>query len=234
MTHLRVDGKEISFGRSEGRDLFALLAAFKDGELSETVVERLWPDEGERGNRRLETGVRDINATLRHAMGMSTDVRFVVKTGRRRHLPAAYFDIDLWRFEEARLQAGIEADDNVRMRALREMVTLYKGPLLVDRDDLWCLPLRQAAATQAMNAVLSLAEMEHRAAPERALDLLNHGVDQIDPYSEVLWCQIMTIHGELGRLAAVHRTFQQFTERLKEIDAQPSRQARQTYQSIIG
>ncbi|MBG0824906.1 hypothetical protein HS048_29850 [Planomonospora sp. ID91781] len=234
MTHLRVDGREISFSRSEGRDLFALLAASRDGELPETVVERLWPDEGERGNRRLETGVRDINATVRHALRLSTDVKFVVKSGRRRHLPAAYFDIDLWRFEEARHRASTDADDDVRMRALRQMVTLYKGPLLADRDDLWCLPLRQAAATQATNAALSLAEVEHRSDPERALDLLNLAVDQIDPYSEVLWCRIMAIHGELGRLAAVHRTFRQFAERLREIEAQPSRQARQTYQRIVG
>ncbi|WP_189239045.1 AfsR/SARP family transcriptional regulator [Planomonospora parontospora] len=234
VTQLQVDGRPVSFSRAEGRDLFALLAASKDGELQETVIERLWPDEaGERGVRHLETGVRDINAALRQATGLSAGMKFVVKTGRRRHLPAAYFDIDLWRFEEAHLQASTAIDDQARVQALRQMVALYRGPLFADREDLWCLPLRQSAASQAMNAIMRLADLERRTEPEHALDLLTLAVERIDPYDEVVWCQIMTIQGELGRLAAVHKTFRRLTDRLNEIDEQPGRQARRTYERIV-
>jgi DNA-binding SARP family transcriptional activator len=230
---VQAGGQQVHFRRAEGRDLFAVLAACRDGELQEAVVERLWPDEGTRGIQRLEVGVRDINAVLREATGLSTAVKFVVKTGQRRHLPQAYFDIDLWRFEEAHRKASTVDDDGVRVQALREMIALYRGPLFADRDDLWCLPLRQAAASKAVNAVVRLAELERRRDPEHALDLLTLAVERIDPHNEVLWCEIMTVQGGLGRMTAVRRTFQQLTERLKEIDEQPSRQARRTYEQII-
>ncbi len=231
-TRVRAGERTVCFSRAEGRDLFALLAVSKDGELQDVVIERLWPDEGEHGLRHLETGVRDINAGMRLATGLSANVKFVVKTGQRRHLASAYFDVDLWRFDEAYLLANTAAEQGARVQALRQMVGLYEGPLLADRDDLWCLPLRQAAARHAMNAVMRLAELEHKNEPDYALDLLTLAVDRIDPYSEVLWCQIMTIQGQLNRLPAVRAAFQQFTERLKEIDTEPSHQAKQVYQRI--
>ncbi len=233
MTRVRASERTVCFSRAEGRDLFALLAVSRDGELQNVVIERLWPDEMEHGSRHLETGVRDINAGMRSATGLSADVRFVVKTGQRRHLASAYVDIDLWRFDEAYIVANTAAEHDARVQALRQMVALYEGPLLADRDDLWCLPLRQAAARHALNAAMRLAELEHKTDPDHALDLLTLAVDRIDPYSEVLWCQIMAIQGELNRLPAVRAAFQQFTERLKEIDTEPSRHAMQIYRRIV-
>ncbi|MET7338983.1 BTAD domain-containing putative transcriptional regulator [Nonomuraea sp. NPDC005650] len=228
-----VAGKEVSFGRAEGRALFALLATSKDGELSESVIERLWPGEGERGVRRLETAVRDVNGSMRQAMGLGPAVKFVVKAGMRRRLSAAYFDVDWWRFEEAYVEANSADSELVRRRALWRMLDLYQGPLLADRDDLWCLPLRQAATTQAVGAVLRLAELVRKDDADRALGALTLAVDRIDPYNEVLWRQIMMIQGELGRLPALELTLQQLTERLREIEAQPSPQTRQLYQKFI-
>ncbi len=226
--------REVGFTRTEGRDLFALLATSKDGVRQDLVIEHLWPEQGEHGPQHLETGVRDINAALRGATGLSTGVRFVIKTGQCRHLASAFFDIDLWRFEQAHLVANTAPEEDTRVQALRQMVAIHEGPLLAERDDLWCLPLRQAAARKATNAVMRLAELEHKTDPDHALDLLTLAVDRIDPYSEVLWCRIMTIHGELGRLPAVRAAFQQFTERLREVDAEPSRQARQIYRGLAG
>ncbi|WP_263008784.1 AfsR/SARP family transcriptional regulator [Nonomuraea phyllanthi] len=228
-----VAGKEVSFGRAEGRALFALLATSKEGELSESAIERLWPDDGERGIRRLETAVRDVNGSMRHATGLGAEVKFVVKAGMRRKLSAAYFDVDWWRFEEAYVEANSADSEPARRRALWRMLDLYQGPLLADRKDLWCLPRRQAATTQAVSAVLRLAELERKDDPDRALGALTLAVDRIDTYNEVLWRQIMTIQGELGRLPALELTLQQLTERLREIEAQPSPQTRQLYQRFI-
>ncbi|RGA05566.1 hypothetical protein DI270_007590 [Microbispora triticiradicis] len=233
-TRLQAADRTVRFTRAEGRNLFALLATTKDGVRQDLVIEHLWPEQGEHGSQHLETGVRDINAALRSATGLSTGVKFVIKTGQCRHLASAFFDIDLWRFEQARLVANTALEEDTRVQALRQMVAIHEGPLLAERDDLWCLPLRQAAARKATNAVMRLAELEHKTDPDHALDLLTLAVDRIDPYSEVLWCRIMTIHGELGRLPAVRAAFQQLTERLREVDAEPSRQARQIYRGLAG
>ncbi|WP_169807302.1 AfsR/SARP family transcriptional regulator [Herbidospora cretacea] len=231
--HVAVSGKEVAFGRAEGRDLFALLAMSREGEATQTVIDTLWPDEGERGGRRLESAIRDVNATMRHATGLAAEVRFVVKSGVRRRLSVAYFDVDWWRFEDAYRQASSAADDAARVEALRLMVGLYQGALLDGRDDLWCAAPRQAAMTQAVNAAARLAELERKTDPDRALDVLTHAVERIDRYSELLWCQLMTTQGELGRLPAVRRSFDQLTERLAEIDAKPSAQARQIFQRFL-
>jgi DNA-binding SARP family transcriptional activator len=230
---LSLAGKAVSFGRAEAWDLFALLSTSKDGVLSKSLVETLWPEDGERSARRLESAIRDINRVMRAATGLSADVRFVVKAEQRRRLSAAYFDVDFWRFEDAYVQASTAMEESVRLSALREMVGLYQGPLLAHRDDLWCLPLRQAAQRQAVNAAERLAEMERKSDPDRALDVLRLAVDRIDAYSELLWCLIMTIQGELGRVPAVRRSFEQLTERLAEIDARPSTEARRTYERFI-
>ena len=229
---VQAKGRPVSFGRAEGRDLFALLACSKDGEAQDVVIGRLWPGQAEQASQHLETGVRDINAAIRGVTGLSAGVRFVVKSGRRRHLAAAYFDIDLWRFDQAHLAAKTGPDDQARVEALRQMVALYQGQLLADRDDLWILPLRQAASRRALAAVTRLAELEAASDPDHALDLLSLAAERIDPYSEVLWCQVMTIQARLGRLPAVRLAFQQLSERLREIDAEPSRQARQVYRRL--
>jgi DNA-binding SARP family transcriptional activator len=210
-----------------------LLSTSKDGVLSKSLVETLWPEDGERSARRLESAIRDINRVMRAATGLSADVRFVVKAEQRRRLSAAYFDVDFWRFEDAYVQASTATEESVRLSALREMVGLYQGPLLAQRDDLWCLPLRQAAQRQAVNAAERLAEVERKSDPDRALDVLRLAVDRIDAYSELLWCLIMTIQGELGRVPAVRWSYEQLTERLAEIDARPSTEARRTYERFI-
>ncbi|GES02020.1 hypothetical protein Acor_40850 [Acrocarpospora corrugata] len=226
-------GREVSFGRAEGRDMFALLATSNEGELTQTIIDTLWPDEGERGARRLESAIRDVNAAMRHATGLAAEVRFVVKTGMRRRLSAAYFDVDWWRFEDAYRRASSTADDATRMEALRLMVGLYQGELLDGRDDLWCVSPRQAAMTQAVNAAARLAELERKTDPDRALDVLTHAVERVDRHSELLWCQLMMIQGELGRLPALRRSFELLTVRLSEIDAKPSAPARQIFQKFL-
>lgn len=225
-------GSRVSFGRAEAWDLFALLAASRDGVSAEGIVEALWPGDGERGGRRLESAVREINQAMRHATG-GAGARFVVKIGERRLLPPASFDVDLWRFEDACKVASTTIEDATRVAALHEVLALYRGPLLAGRDDLWVLPVRQAAQRQAVNAAERLAELVRMDDPDRAVDVLRLAVERIDPHSEVLWCQLIAVQGELGRLPAVRRSFELLKERLAEIDAVPSAQARQVYERLI-
>ncbi|MEV4362690.1 bacterial transcriptional activator domain-containing protein [Nonomuraea sp. NPDC049625] len=224
---------EVSFGRAEAADLFALLSTSREGVSTEGIIDTLWPGDGERGGRLLESAVRQLNQVMRQASGLAVGVKFVVKVRQRRQLAAAYFDVDYWRFEEAFVRAGTAEEEPVRIAALQEMLALYRGPLLAGRDDLWVLPLRQAVQTQAVDAAARLAESRRKADPDRALDVLMLAVERIDPHSEVLWCGIMSVHGELGRLPAVRRSFELLRERLAEIDAVPSPQARQVYERFV-
>lgn len=226
-------GAEISFGRAEARDVFALLSTSRDGFSAQSIVEALWPGDGERGVRRVESAVREINQAMRHATGCAAGVRFVVKSGERRRLPPASFDVDIWRFEDACKLASTAVEDAPRVAALHEALALYRGPLLAGRDDLWVIPLRQAAQRQAVDGAERLAELVRPDDPGRAVDVLRLAVERIDPHSEVLWCLLMSIQGELGRLPAVRRSFELLTERLAEIDAVPSAQARQVYERLI-
>ncbi|MFC5828065.1 AfsR/SARP family transcriptional regulator [Nonomuraea insulae] len=230
---LSYGGAELSFGRAEASDLFALLATSREGVSTEGIIDTLWPGDGERGGRLLESAVRQLNQVMRQASGLAVGVRFVVTARQRRHLAAAYFDVDYWRFEDAFVRAGTAEEEPARLAALQEMLTLYRGPLLAERDGSWVLPRRQAAQTRAVDAAARLAESRRRADPERALDVLMLAVERIDPHSEVLWCGIMSLHGELGRLPAVRRSFELLRERLAEIDAVPSPQARQVYERFV-
>lgn len=155
-------------------------------------------------------------------------MKFVVKVRQQRQLAATYFDVDMWRFESAFVRTGTMEGRAARLAALQEMLALYRGPLLAGRDDLWVLPLRQA-----VNAAERFAELARTDNPDRAVDVLRLAVERVDPHSEVLWCLLMSIQGELGRLHAVQRTFELLKERMAEIDAVPSAPARQMYERLI-
>ncbi|MFI7225125.1 BTAD domain-containing putative transcriptional regulator [Nonomuraea angiospora] len=226
-------GAEVSFGRAEAADLFALLSTSREGVSTEGVIDTLWPGDGERGGRLLESAVRQLNQVMRQASGLAVGVKFVVKARQRRQLAAAYFDVDYWRFEDAFVRAGTAKEEPARVAALHEMLALYRGPLLAGRDDLWVLPLRQAAQRQAVDAAERLAELVRVSDPDRALDVLRLAVERIDPHSEMLWCQLMTIQGELGRTSAVRRSFALLKERLAEIDATPSSEVRRVCERFL-
>ncbi|MEV4178456.1 bacterial transcriptional activator domain-containing protein [Nonomuraea sp. NPDC049709] len=228
---LSYGGAEVCFGRAEARELLALLAVSRDGVSAEGIAETLWL--GEVAGRRLDSAVREINRAMRQAVGCAAGVRFVLKSGERRVLPAASFDADFWRFEDACKRASIADEDAVRVAALQEALALYRGPLLAGRDDLWVLPSRQAAQRQAADAAERMAELVRADDPGRAVDVLRLAVECIDPYSETLWCLLMSVQGELGRLPAVRRSFELLRERLAEIDAVPSPQARQVYERLV-
>ncbi|WP_237109348.1 BTAD domain-containing putative transcriptional regulator [Nonomuraea sp. MG754425] len=230
---LSYGGTELSFGRAEASDLFALLSTSPEGLSTQNILDTLWPDDDARGRRLLESAVRQLNQVMRQASGLAVEVKFVLKTRQRRHLAAAHFDVDYWRFEKAFIGAGSAAEESARLAALQEMLALYQGPLLAGRDALWVLPLRQAAQRQAVDAAERLAELVRVGDPDRALDVLRLAVERIDPYSEMLWCQLMTVQGELGRQLAVRRSFGLLQERLAEIDAVPSRQARQIFERFV-
>ncbi|MFK4043188.1 BTAD domain-containing putative transcriptional regulator [Nonomuraea wenchangensis] len=227
-------GTEVSFGRAEASDLFALLSMSPEGVSTEGIIDTLWAGNGDRGSRLLESAVRQLNQVMRQASGVGTGVKFVVKVRQRRQLAAAYFDVDLWRFEAAFVRTGTAEGRAARLAALQEMLALYRGPLLDGRDDLWVLPLRQAAQRQAVDAAERFAELARTEDPDRAVDVLRLAVERVDPHSEVLWCMLMSIQGELGRLPAVRRSFELLKERMAEIDAVPSAQARQVYERLIG
>ncbi|MFF0861401.1 BTAD domain-containing putative transcriptional regulator [Nonomuraea sp. NPDC003560] len=224
---------ELSFGRAEASDLFALLSAMREGMSTQGIIDTLWPGDDDRGGRLLESAVRQLNQVMRQASGLGVGVKFVVKVRQQRQLAAAYFDVDLWRFESAFVRTGTVEGRSARLAALQEMLALYRGPLLAGRDDLWVLPLRQAAQRQAVNAAERFAELARMEDPDRAVDVLRLAVERVDPYSEVLWCLLMSIQGEMGRLPAVRRTFELLKERMAEIDAAPSAQARQMYERLI-
>ncbi|MFI6816110.1 BTAD domain-containing putative transcriptional regulator [Nonomuraea sp. NPDC050328] len=226
-------GKEVVFGRAEARDLFALLAVSRDGMPTEGIVETLWPGDYERGARRLESAVREVNQAMRHATGCATGVRFVVKSGERRLLPPASFDVDFWRFDEACKLVSTAVDEATRVSALYEVLALYRGPLLAGRDDLWVVPVRQAAQRHTVNAAERLAELVRADDPGRAVDVLQLAVERIDPYNELLWCRLMTVQAEVGGHLAVRRSFELMRERLVEIDAVPSVQVRQLYERLL-
>jgi hypothetical protein len=184
---LSYGGVEVSFGRSEASDLFALLSISREGVSPQGIIDTLWPGDGERGGRLLESAVRQLNQVMRQASGLAVGVKFVVKARQRRQLAAAFFDVDYWRFEEAFVRAGTAEGEPVRLAALQEMLALYQGPLLAGRDDLWIVSLRQAAQRQAVDAAERLAELVRVGDPDRALDVLRLAVERIGSRPE-RWC----------------------------------------------
>lgn len=232
-TVVEVDGHETParMGRQDGWSLLAILAVFRDGITDDTITEYLWPHlDGNRQRQHLDGAVKALNKALREATGVGRDVRFAIKTQRRRLLHHGLVDTDLWRIQDALSAATVTGTD--RPQALRQAIELAAGPLLYADDHAWPHAYRIDLSNQLTDAASRLAAAEAETDPDLALHHLSQIVDHVDPTAEDLYRQMMRIHARLDRPEAAERTFQQLSRRLAEQGGHPSQQTIQLYGDI--
>ncbi|MBU8857773.1 MULTISPECIES: BTAD domain-containing putative transcriptional regulator [unclassified Micromonospora] len=200
--------------RTKSLELLVYLAA-RDGTAStEEILEDLLPEApSSRALHRLHTYVSDLRAVLRQHAGPGS---YLTNPHHHYRLNPDRFDIDLWRLRAALRAPG---NDHTRLPALRRAVDHYR-PLAEGCDYEWLDAYRHTAQRDALDAVTALLDAYHDNPNEQAAvcaaALPHH------PYNEQLYQQAMRAHAALGDLDAIRALRRTLTQRLNDIDAEPT------------
>ncbi|MDG4760352.1 BTAD domain-containing putative transcriptional regulator [Micromonospora sp. WMMD710] len=200
--------------RAKSMELLVYLAVYDGAAPAETIIEDLLPDAPtSKATHRLHTYASDLRAVLRHHAGPGT---YLTRPDHRYQLNPDSFDIDLWR-----LRAALRATDSrtERAQALRRAVEGYR-PLAESCDYEWLEPHRHAVQREALDAVAALIE-DLAGQPEQQAAVYDTAVPH-HPYNEELYQQAMRAHAALGDLDAIRVLRRTLTQRLGEIDAEPT------------
>ncbi|MBM0274008.1 BTAD domain-containing putative transcriptional regulator [Micromonospora tarensis] len=200
--------------RAKSMELLVYLAVCDGDAAAEAILEDLLPDAPtSKATHRLHTYVSDLRAVLRQHAGPGT---YLTRPHHRYQLNPDSFDIDLWRLRAALRATDGRAD---RAQALRRAVEDYR-PLAEGCDYEWLEPHRHAVQREALDAVSALIE-ELADQPEQQAAVYDTALPH-HPYNEELYQQAMRAHAALGDLDGIRLLRRTLTQRLSEIDAEPT------------
>ncbi len=225
---LRAWGHEITTGlRSAARHLLALHALHPTGVSAAASMEALWPEvDPKKGERRLWSTVANLRTVLRqHAPTPAAgddQLRLIVKDGEHYRLQPQLFTIDLWHLQNALAEARDATDPHTETTALAAALDGYPSELCVGVDLPWANEARENLHRHMLDAALRLADLASALGDDhRAHTGLNTAID-LDPYAEDPYLRLMQLHARNGHLDAARRTHRLLTDRLADLDLEPS------------
>lgn len=213
---------DVRVRRSDGTQILIYLATNPAGATSDELMAALWPETRPRYARgRFHTTISE----LRHHLHDTLNADAILRTGDRYKLNADHITVDLWHLNAAVDHAATTVDPDQHLRALRQIIKHYTGPLADNQTWLWLTPYREATRRHVLDAYTYLADNEpdHRT----ALTLIQAAI-RLDPYNENVYQRAMHLHAKLNNADGITRTLRALTERLAELEIRPSPATQQT------
>ncbi len=226
-----VDGTEITRGlREAGRELLAWYLLHPSGRSADTAITALWPDSApKQGQQRFWSALSSLRQRLQP--DRSDKPILLAKTGGIYRPVAEELNVDLWTFQNA-LQAAAASSATDRIAALQQAVNAYTGDLAQEGDYLWVDPYREELHRRGVDAYIILADSLSQAGEsDRAANTLERLLT-LDPHGEPGYRRLMQLHGQAGRIDAVHRLYRQLTSRLDQLREEPASSTRRTYRQL--
>ncbi|MEX5713474.1 BTAD domain-containing putative transcriptional regulator, partial [Parafrankia sp. FMc6] len=217
----------------KGRELVAYLAAHTGWVRRDTLIEAVWPDDGEPRHRidnRFYAALSPLRRALRRATDGAIDDLFEQNEGRWR-LRTDLLTVDLWQIQdalEARRRATTTAQE---IAAILPLTGLYTGHLATDLTGTWAEPPREHLRRQVTDALTSILASLSEATPEH-LDLLDT-LRRLDPTNEQIYCQIARTQAHLGHHDALTVTYGQLADALADLDQRPSADTDRLFQELM-
>ena len=217
----------------KGRELVAYLAAHAGWVHRDSLIEAVWPDDGEPRHRidnRFYAALSPLRRALRSATGGAIDDLFEQNDGRWR-LRADLLTVDLWQVQDALAARRRATTTAQEIAAILPLTGLYTGHLAKDFTGTWAEAHRERLRRQVTDALTSILAAVGEATPER-LDLLDT-LRRLDPCNEQLYCQIARTQARLGRHDAIPVTYGQLVEALADLDQQPTADTDRLFQELM-
>ncbi|MFO7681877.1 MAG: tetratricopeptide repeat protein [Chloroflexota bacterium] len=190
----------------------------------------LWPDSAEEQAR---TNLRNLLHTLRRSLP-EADSYLQLDTHTVQWRPEADYTLDVADFQAA-WHAGRLAGDAVSRRlALETAVSLYTGPLLPGNYEDWLISIREDLQQTYQDALRQLAQLLADMDDMQTAVHYARLLQREDPLAETAVILLMQLYARLGDQTAVHRTYQNCTNALREeLDAEPVLETQAAYAAAL-
>ncbi|MBO2454199.1 bacterial transcriptional activator domain-containing protein [Actinomadura barringtoniae] len=228
-----VEGPGGQFGVHKSPDmqaLLALLARNRTTLLTEnTIVEMLWDGAAPSPNR-FKTVLKTTRTKLCGALGVphNQGITVIGNTGGNGYsLVQKAFTCDVWQLRDLLALAAASSDQ--KAAALNAAVDLYTGPYLPNVPHDWARSDARDLNRDIVQALTQLADMA--TTPDETLLHLDRAAG-LDPAAEHLCRQRMSILADLGRITAVHNTYERLTETLRDRRRLPDRRTADLYRRL--
>jgi LuxR family transcriptional regulator, maltose regulon positive regulatory protein len=210
------------------RDMFFLFLAHPEGLTKEQVGLYFWPDATP---DELKLRFKNTLYRLRRAVGRQT---ILLQEDYYQYNWSLDYEYDVETFSNAIERSQNTKDVNEQIDQLKKAIEQYKGEYLSEVDEIWAITDRQQYYQMYLDALMRLANLYmERKAYKTALRYCYQALTE-DPCLESAHRLAMRIHAATGNRAAVVRQYERCRVALiKEINAPPSQQTRDLYETLI-
>ena len=210
------------------RDMFFLFLAHPEGLTKEQVGLYFWPDATP---EELKLRFKNTLYRLRRAVGRQS---ILLQDDYYQFNWSLDYEYDVESFTSAFDRAQKVKDPREKINFLKNSVEIYKGDYLSEIEEIWAITDRQRYYQTYLDALMRLANMYmERKSYKTALRYCYQALTE-DACLEDAHRLAMRIHAATGNRAAIVRQYERCRVALvKEINAPPSRQTRDLYETLI-
>ncbi len=210
------------------RDLFFLFLAHPEGLTKEQVGLNFWPDATQ---DELRLRFKNTLYRLRRAIGRQS---VLLQDDYYQFNWSLDYEYDVETFTTAFKQAQKHNNAQEKIKFLKQAVEQYKGEYLNEIEEVWAITDRQKYHQMYMDSLMHLAflymeKKSHKTALRYCYQALTEDACLEDAHRLA-----MRIHAATGNRAAIVRQYEHCQAALtKEINAPPSQQTRDLYETLI-
>ena len=210
------------------RDMFFLFLAHPEGLTKEQVGLYFWPDATP---DELKLRFKNTLYRLRRAVGRQT---VLLQDDYYQFNWSLDYEYDVETFVTSINQAQSTKEARDKTTHYKKAIEQYKGEYLSEIDEIWAITDRQRYYQMYLDALMRLANMYmERKAYKTALRYAYQALSE-DACLEDAHRLAMRIHAATGNRAAIVRQYERCRAALtKEINAPPSQQTRDLYETLI-
>lgn len=210
------------------RDMFFLFLAHPEGLTKEQVGLYFWPDATP---DELKLRFKNTLYRLRRAVGRQS---VLLQDDYYQFNWSLDYEYDVESFTTAFDRAQKAKDPKDKIKYLKSVVESYKGDYLSEIEEIWAITDRQRYYQTYLDALMRLANIYvERKSYKTALRYCYQALTE-DACLEDAHRLAMRIHAATGNRAAIVRQYERCrVAMVKEINAPPSRQTRELYETLI-
>ncbi len=210
------------------RDMFFLFLSFPEGLTKEQVGLYFWPDATP---EELKLRFKNTLYRLRRAVGRQA---IILKDDYYQFNWSLDYEYDVEIFTTAIQKSLQEKNPQTRIHHLKKAIQNYKGEYLSEVEEIWAITDRQRYYQMYVDALMRLAHLYmDRKAYKTSLRYCFQALSE-DACLEDAHRLAMRIHAATGNRAAIVRQYERCRVALiEEINAPPSKQTRELYETLI-
>jgi DNA-binding SARP family transcriptional activator len=142
-------------------------------------------------------------------------------------------DADLWRFEEALVDAANAAERDGAVTGLERALAAYGGDFYPTGDSLWVEPVREDLHRRVLDACVRLAELYSAdGRSDVAVSTLERAIE-LDPICEDAYRRLIELQARLGHSDAARRIWRRLQGRLADLDLEPDQATAAFVQEVL-